>query len=231
MFTNDEKITTIHEGVYVYKNFIPKDLLTKITNLLPEYSEPKVTYEKSNVSWYKDKLTDIIPEMYEVWELISKFLLPTHVIHPALALTAIRPGDGGMFVHEDSPGKHNHDSLTQQDKWSTCCLLDYGVLVYFGDWEGGEIFYPNLGIEISPKAGDLVIHGAHSTHKHGVKEVTSGIRFAFSNFALKAEDNPGTFPNYGTPENEKRIAEGIGTWINPYFENIREYASLEDNKN
>ena len=130
-------------------------------------------------------------------------------------------------------------SLSQPDVYQTCCLLDFGVVAYFGEFDGGEVFYPRVdknGIprdtydeidcfEYKPERGDIVVHSAFDQYEHGVREVTSGIRYAFSNFSLKAEDNPGTFYNYGTPEYMKQIGYAIesktvndeimGNWARP----------------
>ena len=85
-----------------------------------------------------------------------------------------------------------------------------------------------MGIEVAPQPGDLVIHGATPRWKHGVKEVTSGTRFAFSNFALPAQKNPGSFYNYKTEEFYNQTKDGLDTWVNPLFSNKREYADFED---
>jgi hypothetical protein len=117
-------------------------------------------------------------------------------------------------------GEDHAEELTIPDVWSTCCLLSWGACVYFGDFEGGEIYYPNRGVEIPVQPGDLVIHGAHSDCEHGVKPTTKGERYVFSNFSLKAEKNPGTFYNYKTPEYYKQLEEdGIGNWAYPLKEN------------
>jgi hypothetical protein len=57
-----------------------------------------------------------------------------------------------------------------------------------------------LDIEVLPEPGDMVIHGALRQHRHGVKEVESGERYAFSNFSLPYSKNPGTFYAINTPE-------------------------------
>lgn len=133
-----------------------------------------------------------------------------------------------MYVHEDSPGEGHEDELTRLDMWSTCTSLDYGVIVYFGDYEGGEVFYPELDAELWPGPGDLVIHGALSKHKHGVKEVTKGIRYAFANFCLPAHKNPGTFYNFNTPEYQEQIKklEFLNTFEQPFKKNERLYKKL-----
>jgi hypothetical protein len=131
---------------------------------------------------------------------MARFLYPTHTIHPKIGVSVIRPGDGGMRVHEDSPGQGNHHKLTVRDAWNTCTVLDYGVITYFGEYTGGAVFYPELDIEVLPEPGDMVIHGALRQHRHGVKEVESGERYAFSNFSLPYSKNPGTFYAINTPE-------------------------------
>lgn len=59
----------------------------------------------------------------------------------------------------------------------------YGVVLYLNDsYDGGEIFYPNIGLEMKPKAYSLVVHPAHEAYRHGVKEVLSGTRYSMTTF-------------------------------------------------
>lgn len=57
-----------------------------------------------------------------------------------------------------------------------------GVIYLNDDFDGGEIFYPNLGLEIKPKKGMMVIHPAGLKYLHGVKKVVEGIRHTISVF-------------------------------------------------
>ena len=45
-----------------------------------------------------------------------------------------------------------------------------------------------------------MVHGSCHPYEHGVREVLTGQRYAYTNFMLKAIENPGTFHNFGTPE-------------------------------
>jgi hypothetical protein len=59
----------------------------------------------------------------------------------------------------------------------------YGVVLYLnGDYQGGEIFYPNIGLEFKPEAYSLVLHPAHEAYRHGVKEVYDGTRYSMTTF-------------------------------------------------
>lgn len=208
-------------GIFLFKNIIKPELIEKIENNLKGKENP--IYEDTLISWYSEKITPSVDGVFEVWEQISEILGPTWVMHPQNNLLAVKPGDNGMFTHSDSPGKNQCHLLSQVDTWGTCCLLDYGIVAYFGDFEGGEIFYPMINpdgtvkevgndkpgecLEYKPEKGDLVIHSAFEPYSHGVREVTSGVRYAFANFSLKAVDNPGTFYNYGTPEYYEQVGE------------------------
>ena len=124
------------------------------------------------------------------------------------------------------------ESLSAEDRWNTCCVLHYGAVVYFGDFTGGEVFYPHFDnqgnfignripyeegreLRVQPEPGDLVIHGALKNHAHGVHNITSGFRYAYSNFVLPVSKNPGTFPLYNTKENDERWEKGPTEWLTP----------------
>jgi hypothetical protein len=235
-------------GVFLFKNILPKELIEKIEK--SAYSKKVTTkYDENLINWYEDKIISDIDGILELWEFLSDILYPTWVVHPQTALLRITPNHDGMFVHSDSPGKHKCNLLSQTDSWKTCCELDYGVVAYLGEFEGGAIYYPNIEkdatvknrpgdeedcFEYTPERGDIVIHSAFHPYEHGVRPITSGLRFAFSNFSLKAIDNPGSFYNYKTQEyfdqlgsrSESEIkAWGTPLKVNPQFtkEKIREY--------
>ena len=220
-------------GIFVFKNIIPKDLIEKIESGLKALPEENDKYTETLINWYSEKMAKGVDGTLELWEFISELISPEWVIHPSNNYIRVKPGDNGMFIHSDSPGKGQCHLLSQTDVWSTCCELDYGLCAYLGDYEGGAIFYPNIGLdgkaktsdfdgpcfEYTPQKGDIVIHSAFNPYGHGVREVTSGKRYVFSNFSLKATDNPGTFYNYGTPEYYKQIGnrteEEINMWMKP----------------
>lgn len=55
---------------------------------------------------------------------------------------------------------------------------DIATLIYLNnDYDGGEIYFPELGIEIKPEAGDLVCFPDTPDFVHGVKPIESGIRY------------------------------------------------------
>lgn len=224
-------------GVFVFKKIIPQYILDNVSEQLKEEENVVNIYKDTLIDWYAEKTTRPINNIIDIWEFISELIYPEYVIHPSRNFLKVKPGDNGMFVHSDSPGKGACHLLSQPDVFQTCCVIDYGLVAYFGNFEGGAIFYPNLNpdgtkkydnfdgpcFEYQPEEGDVVIHGAFTDYSHGVREVTSGVRYAFSNFVLKAEDNPGTFYNYKTPEYYNQIGDKSMeyelAWMKPLIQN------------
>jgi hypothetical protein len=57
-----------------------------------------------------------------------------------------------------------------------------GVLYLNGDFEGGQIYYPNLNIQVQPRPGMVVIHPAGLKYTHGVRKMQKGTRYTISTF-------------------------------------------------
>jgi len=166
MFSDNPNIIKYADEVYLYKNFISKEDVAYINELMEPHREKENAFstDVNTVDWYNDKEGPQMPE-------------------------------------------------------------PYGVCVYFGEFEGGELFYPHIQsngelakeehiddyLVVPVQPGDLAIHWAQSPYEHGTKPVSSGIRYVYSNFALRAEKNPGTFPAWGTQEDLDRKANG--TWM------------------
>lgn len=228
-------------GVFIFKGFFTDEECKTVEDELRDY-DISYKYGDTLISWYADKVSPPLKSIHPLWEKASELIYPEYVMHPQGNVLIITPEmNDGMFTHSDSPGKGECHRLSQVDVWKTCCELDFGLVGYFGDFEGGEIFYVNIhkdghrkdGVReedmlvIKPERGDLVIHGAFAPHAHGVKPVSSGRRYAFSNFVLKAEDNPGTFYNYKTPEYYDQIKDKdtlslkdfVNIWMKPLKEN------------
>jgi hypothetical protein len=212
-FESDPNIIKLDEKIFWYKNFIPQDEVKQITDLLmSKNAAPTFFYEEMGF-----RTTDFTPELHPIWEKISELIYPDLVIHPLLNAIYFEVGKE-MMAHCDSPGEDMTEELTVPDVWGTCCGLSYGAIVYFGEFSGGEVYYPNQNIEVPVQPGDLVIHGALASHMHGVRKVTEGHRFAYSNFAMKPEKNPGSFYNYKTPEYYEHI-KNLTSWAGPLIEN------------
>ncbi|MGA1046549.1 MAG: hypothetical protein ACO3UU_00935, partial [Minisyncoccia bacterium] len=153
-FELNPNIIKLDDKIFWYKNFLSPETVDSITGLLMRQNVRPHFFEEIQF-----KTTDFMPELFPVWEKVSDFIYPDLVIHPLLH--TIYFGEGKeMLPHCDSPGEDMEEELTVPDVWGTCCYLSYGVITYFGDFTGGEVYYPHQNIEIPVQPGDLVIHGA-----------------------------------------------------------------------
>lgn len=56
------------------------------------------------------------------------------------------------------------------------------VLYLNDDYGGGEIYFPNLGLQLKPRPGTLVVFPGTLKYLHGVRPVTSGMRHTLAAF-------------------------------------------------
>lgn len=67
-------------------------------------------------------------------------------------------------------GMHEHFDSTKPN--------DIATLIYINDnYDGGDIYFPELGISIKPGIGDLVCFPDTPDFVHGVKPITNGTRY------------------------------------------------------
>lgn len=66
-----------------------------------------------------------------------------------------------LLMHRFEPGNFIGDHLDNMEKAS----ISFGVVIYINDdYEGGEIVYPELDLQIKPKARSLGIHPGNLLH-------------------------------------------------------------------
>ena len=59
----------------------------------------------------------------------------------------------------------------------------FGSIIYLNDnYGGGNTYYPNFDISITPKAGTLAIHPGDPEHLHGVTKIEDGMRYTIASF-------------------------------------------------
>jgi len=60
---------------------------------------------------------------------------------------------------------------------------DFASVIYLNDeYDGGTIYFPNLGIELKPRPGTLIAFPGTLRYLHGVRRVTAGMRHTIASF-------------------------------------------------
>lgn len=93
---------------------------------------------------------------------------------------------GDYYIpHCDVPdkwyGENNQESENNRDLSCILYLND--------DFEGGDLFFPELSITIKPKKGMLVVFPSNYQYLHGVSPVTKGTRYAIVTWVAIKRDN------------------------------------------
>ena len=68
--------------------------------------------------------------------------------------------------------------------------IRYATILYINeDYQGGELFFPNLDISLKPNPGDMLFFPGDEKHEHGVRHVKEGpIRYVIVGF-IKEKDH------------------------------------------
>ena len=170
------------EHIHVIQNFLTTDEVTSA-----------ITYANSIKEWMH--LTDNWNERVHNFSLItkcgdetSKFFksltdrvkvkiqetMRTTLNEAAPSIVRWRVGDG-QAPHADKQELDGRPNLYPEN--------DIASLVYLNDdYDGGEIYFPNQGLQFKPQCGSLAFFPGDIHYLHGVTKVTTGVRYTMPNF-------------------------------------------------
>jgi hypothetical protein len=179
----DKGFEKIGEEIYVYKNFLSQEEILKYKSLIDSHVENNLWEQGVVGSFFENKITKEIPEFQEIRLKAISLFEPDYKFGPSLSATCLRNGDE-WGVHFDA-----HDFIKIREKSATLkdgdpyIMVDdskYGTVIYFNEFEGGDLYYPEQNISYHPKPGEMVLHSSEEFCKHGVSKVISGPRYGFS---------------------------------------------------
>lgn len=180
-------MTASPHNIVRVKNFLDKEEISYVQNFCDNSDYMKSTNQRCIVqadynvpieSWVKNYTKRVRQEV------IYEFGVDVY----DLCGTALRkwyPGEK-QDPHADCESEFSYDGF----KWDmtpvnnvSSIFIEYAALTYLNnDYEGGEIYFPQHGLEIKPDPGELVFFPGTHYYLHGVKEVTKGNRLAFMTF-------------------------------------------------
>lgn len=169
-------ITKLHETAWEVKNFLSEEERSVFMEFIESLSEE---------DWYSDKTA---PEPWQGRAYTYKNLGQDLVekINSQIEQKVFSSFDSYSRIHQissilrASPGQSmgvHRDDVEEEDKVNM-----YGIVIYLNDdYEGGEIVYPDYGVEHKPVAGSMVVHRASTPH--GVTSVTGDkVRYILTSF-------------------------------------------------
>lgn len=171
--------------IYVYENFLTNYEIEYLNNYIKSKSEEgegwegelsstkdTKTWENRNLFIEKNEVYDSIYNKFKEFYSENIFPIPLDSeVFSGLGPIARTQVGQGLALHDDmGPPELQIDNL-------------HGGIIYLNeDFTGGELYYKNFDYIIKPKSGMLVVHSAKNEYTHGVKEVSSGTRYAITLF-------------------------------------------------
>lgn len=182
------------DNIVSLDNFIREDELNKLNNFIrnnkvwditeTHYNENgTVIYDSdywadrvitcSNISKIDPSIVDIIEGMVARLKIEVDSYLSVDASPTGPAMVRWLPGQFQM-PHADKELHSGPDAGKPNDfPW-----YDIAGLFYINDdYEGGELYFPNQGIQFKPKAGSAYFFPGDMNYIHGVSEIKSGIRY------------------------------------------------------
>jgi hypothetical protein len=212
---NHKNYYQVEENVHVIKNFTTQEERQWYIDIAE--AATKEDWDRDKRSWWnkkilyvgddrvnsqivvgiRDRIKDLFSSEYSEW-----WVSGMQTVHRMF------PGEQ-MFIHADNPSG-------TQDKTN---YVQFGMVLYHNDFNGGEIFYKHLGIEYKPEAGDLLMHPGTTKYSHGTKPVLRGpnryvsTAFAYDPLVKEVRDQSGVFKHL----TNGKIDEQNMDPINKYF--------------
>jgi hypothetical protein len=181
---NKDGFEKLGDDIYVYHNFVTEEECNSILDIAVSLSEDQWVGRFSTAGEGHKTSNRSIDQLVPIKKRLSDKL--EDGIHLAENISIVRMKKGATWgLHSD-----NHDFLdiinasknyVEGEEYTLEKNNIWGLVMYFNDFDGGCLFYPNQGIEYQPKKGDLVIHSSEEHCLHGVNELKSDVRYSHSN--------------------------------------------------
>ena len=162
--------TFLDDNICVIENFLPEEVWQELYSACVNATEEDWAKYQIGEKWVNKVLDYPISSAVE--------LVVKGIIEQAAGEEYVY--DGLDLLRRVPPG-HSIAEHWDAQNWVQVAA---GVIIYLNDdFEGGEIYYPNKGLSYKPCRNSLVLHPATEPYKHGVNEVTSGMRYYITMFA------------------------------------------------
>lgn len=169
---DSQHIEVLEDKIWVVHNFIDKkesEIYLEIANSVNEED-----WWKENGGWYKGKYLNLSnnPIIQKLSNSITKRF--SELFEHGSSYTYGSPGS----IHRMTKGQEMfvHADFSELDDKDDDIVL-FNTAIYHNDVPGGEIYYPEIGIEYHPTQGDLVMHPGTTRYRHGVKTVLEDTRY------------------------------------------------------
>lgn len=159
--------------IHYIKGFMPKDVAQKLHEYSVDYDQEFNEFgngeKEFTVNTFKnsDERTQEIRQLATEWGM-KVYQFVTHCYDGDFQ--GFKPEMTHIARFEPGWGMHEHFDASKPN--------DIATLIYINnDYDGGEIYFPEYDISYKPEPGDLLTFPDNPDYIHGVKAISSGIRY------------------------------------------------------
>jgi hypothetical protein len=163
-----------HDKIWEVENFLSSSEIDYFLDLAKNSSADDWNDPNAPDHWKSRNLNlEYTENVKALEEKIASTFYDYEQIHDLRSLLRYRTGDI-LGEHRDNANASDFNNI-------------YGVVLYLNDdYQGGEIYYSELGLELKPTAGTMVVHAAGILH--GVKQVLGdNVRYVLTSFVKGSE--------------------------------------------
>lgn len=184
------------DSLWSEHNFVDRQDLETVQRFLPtidqwdnpretEYDEDGVCIYDASYWWDRMCTGEMIREMSpKVHDIITKYINKIgDILEAKFDLTLYRRSPVLVRWLPGFSQPPHADKQLDDGKPNAFLNYDLNSLIYWNDdFEGGQFYYPDYGIEYEIEAGMAAAHPGDVNYMHGVKEIRSGIRWTTPSF-------------------------------------------------
>ncbi len=175
-------VEKVEENIWVIKNFVSKEILQEYKDYIESIDEKE--WWKKNKDWWVgkyialDDTCSIFPRVTELTKKVESIVNDDVYLGLFGSIHRLTPGQG-MFIHTDNPTEkrplydENKEQVGSTGGHNNYCIL--AMVLYLNEFNGGNLYFPELKIDYHGNPGDLVIFpGTGREYDHGVRPLEDG---------------------------------------------------------
>lgn len=169
--------------VSIHENWLNNTFFQKYIDLVNNTPSEKWGVRSNSNVWAGRVIYNNSFDGYQL--LNNKFISKIHdTIKSDFQLNKeIYPDYLGLVKWEKDDYQSPHADGEEVDRQHIYHWRNFGCVYYLNDdYEGGEIYFPNQDIFLKPKPNTLVFFPGTLEFLHGVKIITSGVRYTLTSF-------------------------------------------------
>ena len=172
----------IGDGIFLYKNFISKNIAKKLYDL----ALSQTNWHSSHAS--AASITDHEKKIEFIYKKIKNYFYDDVIFDRSCYFQKYEEGQF-MGAHQDNnkvlQDIENSKYYTDGVKYKEVNQPIFGTVLYLNKTIGGELIYSIQGISYSPSPGDLIVHEATEKCTHMSSKIIKGNKIVIPGYAYK----------------------------------------------